>query len=82
MQETVLTTNLIIQYSLVGIILLAAVIWVIWKLAAIRKNGGKSCCGCSLSRNCGKATVERQPIKKCCRNDKTDNNENNEDMGE
>lgn len=52
-------TNLIIQYSVVGAILVTAVIWVIYKAIKNRKNKGKSnpCCGCSLSKSCGKKSL-------------------------
>lgn len=47
-----MSTNLIIQYIIVGVILLGVAIWVAWKIYHIRKSGAKSCCGCSLGDSC------------------------------
>lgn len=58
METTHITTNLLIQYILVGAILLATTVWIIWKLIKIKKNGPKSCCGCSLSESCGKKALK------------------------
>lgn len=53
-------TNLIIQYTIVGLLLLAVSVWIVWKLIRMRKQknvGG--CCGCSLSDTCLK---NKKPI--------------------
>ncbi len=42
--------NLIIQYTLVGVILLVAIIWIVIKVL-FSKNKNK-CCGCGLSDKC------------------------------
>lgn len=48
-----LTANLIIQYCIVGLVLLGAVVWIIWKLVGLRKRSNvKSCCGCALAGSC------------------------------
>lgn len=48
-----MTANYIIQYSLVGIILLGAAAWLFYK--TLSKKGKKnSCCGCALSDACNK----------------------------
>lgn len=57
MNETsqLLTTEIIIQYSIVGLILLAACVWIILKIA--RKNKNKqsgACCGCAIADSCKK----------------------------
>ena len=70
-----MTTNLIIQYTLVGIILLAATVWIIWKLIKMKKNGAKSCCGCSLSESCGKKSLKKDDF---CRNPSGHFNNNNQ----
>lgn len=45
--------NLAIQYTLVAVIILGAIIWiVIHLLRKNKKGGGKSCCGCALSESC------------------------------
>ncbi|MDE5712559.1 MAG: FeoB-associated Cys-rich membrane protein [Muribaculaceae bacterium] len=59
-----MTTNLIIQYSLVGMILLAASVWIVWQLIKIRRRGPKSCCGCSLSQTC-KKTLPKNKEREC-----------------
>lgn len=48
-------TDMIIQYSVVGAVLLAACGWILWKLLRKKpnKNSG-SCCGCALADNCDK----------------------------
>lgn len=50
-----LSPDMIIQYSIVGLILLAACVWIIYKVAKNRKKGdSNSCCGCALSDSCSK----------------------------
>lgn len=47
------TTDMIIQYSIVGVILLAVCAWIIWKLFRKRsKEESGSCCGCGLAETC------------------------------
>ncbi len=48
-----MSINLLIQYTLVGICILGACIWIVVK--AVKKNNKKSgCCGCSLADLCQK----------------------------
>ena len=50
-----MTSQMIIQYSIVGIILLVACGWIIWKLfRKNKKNTGGSCCGCAIETSCKK----------------------------
>lgn len=58
-----LPTGLIIQYTIVGAILVAAVVWVIYK-AFTRKGRAKggSCCGCALSEHCGDAAKGKTKV--------------------
>ncbi|MCH5234033.1 MAG: FeoB-associated Cys-rich membrane protein [Muribaculaceae bacterium] len=50
------TTDIIIQYTIVGLILLAVCVWIIWKLTRKRKNTpSNSCCGCAIADSCKKA---------------------------
>lgn len=65
MEGQELSTNLIIQYILVGLIMLGAVAWMIWKLISARKYGAKTCCGCSLSNACSKKELKSN-IKRDC----------------
>lgn len=64
--------NLIIQYTLCSIAFLGALVWIVVKAvrAGKRKNGGGSCCGCSLSSACSSAkkgleTNEKLPKRDC-----------------
>lgn len=68
-----LDNNMIIQYTIVGIIILIALIWLAVKV--IRKSKGKdkgACCGCALSEKCmekGKPQKRSQSSaqkKDCC----------------
>ena len=53
-----LDSNLIIQYSIVGVILLAACVWIAVKVFRRQKNKSQgSCCGCSLSDACKKKDI-------------------------
>lgn len=54
------SANTIIQYALVGIILAAIIIWIVWKMIKLRKKGAtlNSCCGCAIADSC------RKPEKK------------------
>lgn len=67
METSQLTTNLLIQYILVGAILLAISVWIVWKLIKIKRQGPKSCCGCSLSESCGKKPIKNKTISNDCR---------------
>ena len=51
--EVTMSANMIIQYSLVGIVLLGACVWILIKIFKKNKNKGP-CCGCSLSDTCNK----------------------------
>ena len=49
------STDLVIQYSIIGLILLAALGWILWKI--LRKDRNKdlgSCCGCTIADTCKK----------------------------
>lgn len=45
-------TGNVIQYSLIGIILLICCVWILWKLSKKSKKGSNGCSGCSLYDNC------------------------------
>ena len=49
-----------LQYTLVGIILLAACAWIIWKIAKGNKKSGNSCCGCGLAETCEKRNLKKK----------------------
>ncbi|MCH5239496.1 MAG: FeoB-associated Cys-rich membrane protein [Muribaculaceae bacterium] len=52
-------TEMTVQYTIVGLILLAACVWIILKI--IKKNKSQTeggCCGCSLSDNCNKKNLK------------------------
>lgn len=48
------TTDMIIQYSVVGLVLLAALAWISWKIFRKNKKDEGPCCGCGLSDTCTK----------------------------
>ena len=43
-----------VQYTIVGVIILAAIVWAIVKITRISKNKGSACCGCGLADTCNK----------------------------
>ena len=53
------------QYIIVGVILIASVIWIIVKFRRKRQGKDSGCCGCSLQDACSK----KQEKPSCC--DKT-----------
>lgn len=55
-----LTVDLIIQYSIVGIILLGAFAWMVWKIVGMNKKNksGGGCCGCSFADSCKKKEIK------------------------
>lgn len=52
--------NMIIQYSIVGIVLLVACGWIIWKIFRKQKKNNSPCCGCSLSESCDKKKIKEK----------------------
>lgn len=49
------TTEIVIQYSIVGLILLVALGWILWKMLRNNKKGALgSCCGCAMADSCKK----------------------------
>ena len=49
------TADLVVQYSIVGLVFLAACVWMIWKIVKRNKReSGGSCCGCGLADHCNK----------------------------
>lgn len=53
-----MSSNLIIQYSIVGVILLGAFIWLLWKTFRKQKTRKNSCCGCALADSCDKKKLK------------------------
>lgn len=46
-------TNIIIQYTIVGIIILAVIVWILVKFLKKNKRSGSCCCtDCGLSEKC------------------------------
>lgn len=59
--------NLAIQYTAVGIIIIAALVWLVIKFNRQRKNkGSSSCCGCALSGKCASGNDIEKNNEKCC----------------
>lgn len=57
-KSTQFTTDFIIQYSIVGLILLTACIWIAWKIFKKKKNKSSACCGCAISESCVKKDIK------------------------
>ena len=56
--------SLLTQNIIVGIIILAAIAWIVVKLIRARKKSSAGCCGCSMSASCphlGEATSPKSP---------------------
>lgn len=72
------SVNNIIQYALVGLILIAIIIWIVWKLIKLRKKGDtlNSCCGCAFTDSCRKP--ERKLNEKQCHNYQHEDNKSME----
>lgn len=65
-----LSTNLLVQYILVGLIIVAAIFWTVRKIISGRKKGNPGCFGCALADSCAKRT----PTRSCCDNVSPDKN--------
>lgn len=59
-----IAANLVIQYSIVGIILLMACCWIAWKVFHKQKNSSCHCSGCSLADSCSKNEIIGKQKKK------------------
>lgn len=55
-----LTTDLIIQYSIVGAILLGVCVWMFLKIFRKNKKVTNSCCGCAIAGSCQKMNREKE----------------------
>ena len=68
--------NFIIQYTVVGLIILMALGWIIWKTFKKGRTGTGSCCDCGLAQYCEKKkltdNLEKSKAEKfkCHENDK------------
>lgn len=51
--------NILIQYTIVAILILGAIVWIAVKAIRASRGKGKSCCGCVLSDKCGDANLKR-----------------------
>ncbi len=62
-----MSTNLIIQYTFVGLILLAVAVALAWKFLKLKNMGApKGGCGCALSESCGKKQILKKSKNKSC----------------
>lgn len=58
------TVDQIIQYSVVGLVLLAAFGWMLWKIFRKSKKVSGGCCGCAIADSCGKKSkIEKTSCK-------------------
>ncbi len=56
--------NLAIQYTAVGLIIIAALIWLVIKFIKRKKKKG-ACCGCTLSDKCASYNKDSISKKNC-----------------
>lgn len=61
-----MSTNEIIQYSLVGVILLSSLVWIVVKTFKHNKSKG-GCCGCNLQQTCNKAALKNNRTNENCK---------------
>lgn len=59
-------SNLLIQYIVTGVLVLAALIWIIIKFVKMAKGKTSGCPGCALSERCTKPEKSRKQKKSCC----------------
>ena len=72
------SANLIIQYIIVGLILVGVVVWILRKIIILGKRGNaKSCCGGSRANAGGKTEALRRDSRKRDRQQKNIPHENN-----
>lgn len=45
-------SNLLLQYIILGVIMLGVIAWIIRKITKKSKSANSSCCGCALSEKC------------------------------
>lgn len=57
-------TNTLIQYTIAGVIVALAILWVLWKVIRKNKSGNSACYGCALSEACTKPRKERKAPQK------------------
>ena len=51
-------TNEIIQYTIVGVILIAVLIWLVRKVVTMKHDKSSGCSGCSLAESCKKKDLK------------------------
>ena len=54
LSEKEFTTNEIIQYSLIGLVLIFSCIWIFIKIRKAGKEKNSGCCGCKIADTCKK----------------------------
>lgn len=59
-------TNLLIQYIVTGVLILAALVWIIVKIVRLGKGKSSGCPGCALSGSCTKPRKADGKKKSCC----------------
>lgn len=69
MIECHISTNLLVQYILVTLIIIGAIGWIILKIRNSRKKGAIGCCGCSIASSCPscqpQSLLSKQPCPSC-----------------
>lgn len=54
-------TNLLIQYTIVGVLLLGVCVWIIIKVTRNVRGKATSCCGCALREACNHKQKTKPP---------------------
>lgn len=49
--------NLTLQYSIVGVIVIAAIIWIVASIVKMREKKNSGCYGCSMHDICSKKQI-------------------------
>ena len=62
-----MNSNLIIQYILVTIVIISAIIWILYRL--LSRKGKNKCCGCAFKDSCN---MQNKTNNDCCKTN-TDN---------
>ena len=64
-----MTRNEIIQFTIVAIILLLALLWIIFKLIRSGKNQNQGCSSCSLSESCKTKELKNKIVNQQAKDD-------------
>lgn len=57
--DSVMSANEIVQYSIVGVILLVVCLWLIMKVTRKNNKNSGGCCGCAIAEKCKKKDLKK-----------------------